>query len=167
MSPNLKYLSSQDGNINERGEINFDKWIEKVKDFCGFVKWVVGVFGTSAHIVRAYSPTWTRAYVWLNCVYEGGVGFGVNSKHMWETKINVLIVCSSCNVSQSPPMYQCKQAWVFWWPFSPPCGGNDKHQKRNNKKTCQVIILEGLDVNWDKGICKDCWTSTWTKYGTW
>jgi hypothetical protein len=57
MSPNLKYLSSQDGNINERGEINFDKWIEKVKDFCGFVKWVVGVFGTSAHIVRAYSPT--------------------------------------------------------------------------------------------------------------
>jgi hypothetical protein len=25
--------------INERGEINFNKRMEKVKDFCGLIKW--------------------------------------------------------------------------------------------------------------------------------
>jgi hypothetical protein len=29
----------------------------------------------------------------------GGVGFGVDSKHLWKAKVNVLIICSSCNVS--------------------------------------------------------------------
>jgi len=66
--------------------------------------------------------------VWLNCADEDGVGFGINSKDLQEIKANALIVCSSCNVSQFPPMYQHKQVQVFWWPFSTPCGGNDKHQ---------------------------------------
>jgi hypothetical protein len=51
-------------------------------------------------------------------------------------------------------MYQCKQMQISWWPFSPPCGGKDKHQKRNNKKTCHVVTLEGLDVNQNKRISK-------------
>jgi hypothetical protein len=29
----------------------------------------------------------------------GGVGFGVDSKHLRKAKVNVLIICSSCNVS--------------------------------------------------------------------
>jgi hypothetical protein len=43
--------------INERAKINFNKWMEKVKDFCGFVRWVVGVFRTNACIVRTYFLT--------------------------------------------------------------------------------------------------------------
>jgi len=84
--------------------------MEKVKDFCGFVRWVVGVFRTNACIVWTYFLTWTRVYVWLNCADEDGVGFGINSKDLQEIKANALIVCSSCNVSQFPPMYQHKQA---------------------------------------------------------
>jgi hypothetical protein len=51
---------------------------------------VIGVLGTNAR---------------HNCVYGGGVGFRVNSKHLQKVKMNVLIVCSFYNVSQSPPMY--------------------------------------------------------------
>jgi hypothetical protein len=25
--------------INERRDINFNKWVEKAKDSCGFIKW--------------------------------------------------------------------------------------------------------------------------------
>jgi hypothetical protein len=53
-------------------------------------------------------------------------------------------------------MYQCKQTQISWWPFSPPHGREDKHQNWNNKKTCHVAILEGLDMNQNKGICKVC-----------
>jgi hypothetical protein len=31
-------------------------------------------------------------------------------------------------------MYRRKRMGVFWRPFSPPCGGKDKHQEKNNKK---------------------------------
>jgi len=65
-------------------------------------------------------------------------------------------MCSSYNASQLPPMYQCKQTQISWWPFSPPHGRKDKHQNWNNKKTCHVATLEGLDVNQNKGICKVC-----------
>jgi len=27
---------------------------------------------------------------------------------------------------------------VFWWPFSPPHGRNDKHQKKNDKKNVKL-----------------------------
>jgi hypothetical protein len=27
---------------------------------------------------------------------------------------------------------------VFRWPFSPPCGGKDKHQEGNNKKNAML-----------------------------
>jgi hypothetical protein len=33
-------------------------------------------------------------------------------------------------------------------------------EEMNNKKTCQAKILEGLDINRDKGICKIRWTLT-------
>jgi hypothetical protein len=32
---------------------------------------------------------------------------------------------------------------------------------------CQAKILEGLDINWDKGICKARWTLIWKTYGIW
>jgi hypothetical protein len=35
-------------------------------------------------------------------------------------------------------MYQCKQVRVSWWPFSPPYGRKDKHQKGNNKKNAKL-----------------------------
>jgi hypothetical protein len=81
--------------------------------------------------------------------------------------MDVLIVCSSCDVSQSPPMYHYKQTRISWWPFSPPHGGNDKHQEGNNKKKCQVIILEGSDVNQNKRIFNTCWTLIWRAHGIW
>ncbi len=76
-----------------------------------------------------YSLTWAHAYAWCNRVDGGGVGFGVIFEDLWEANACALIVCSFCNVSQFVTMYRCKWAWVSWWPFSPPCGGNDKHQE--------------------------------------
>ncbi len=35
-------------------------------------------------------------------------------------------------------MYWCKWTQVSWWPFSPPHGGKDKHQKLNTKKHAKV-----------------------------
>jgi hypothetical protein len=43
---------------------------------------------------------------------EGGVGFGAISKDLWEANAYALIVCYSCNVSQSLTMYQRKRACV-------------------------------------------------------
>ncbi len=81
--------------------------------------------------------------------------------------MDVLIVCFSYDVSQSSPMYHYKRTQIFWWPFSPPHGGKDKQQERNNKKTCQVAILEISDVNQNKRICNMCWTLSWRSYGIW
>jgi hypothetical protein len=64
-------------------------------------------------------------------------------------------------------MYWRKQVQDSWWPFSPPCGRKDKHQETNNKKTCQVTISEGSNVNYDKGICKARWTLIRKTYGIW
>jgi hypothetical protein len=71
----------------------------------------------------------------------------MDSKHLQEVKVNALIVCSSCNVFESPPMNCRKQGRISWWPFSLPYEGKDKHQEGNNKKTCQAIIWKGLDGN--------------------
>ncbi len=60
---------------------------------------VVGVFGTNARIVQAYSLTWIRAHAWHDHVNGGGVGSKINFKHLREAKVNALIVCFSCNVS--------------------------------------------------------------------
>jgi hypothetical protein len=73
---------------------------------------VASVFGISVHTVQTYSPTWGRARVWCNCVDGGGVGFGIDFKHLRKVKANVLIMFSSCKTSQSSPMYQRKQTWV-------------------------------------------------------
>ncbi len=53
----------------------------------------------NACIAQAYSPTWTKAHAWRNHANGSGVGFEVNSKQLQESNMNVLIVCSSCNVS--------------------------------------------------------------------
>jgi hypothetical protein len=66
---------------------------------------VACVLEANAHIVWMYSLTWARAYVRCNHVDGGGVGSKVDSKHLWEAKMNALIVCSSYNVSKWPPMY--------------------------------------------------------------
>jgi hypothetical protein len=123
---------------------------------------VASVFGANAHTIRTYSFTWAKVYVRHNHVDGGGVGSGVDSKRLWEVRINVLIMCSSCNASQLPPMYWCKQIQVSWWLFSPPRGGKDKLQKK-----CHVATLEGSDANWDKGICKAHWMSIRNAYGIW
>jgi hypothetical protein len=65
----------------------------------------IGVLGVSAHIAQVYSLTWARACVQHNHANGSGVGFRVDSKHLQEAKACALIVCSSCNISQLPPMY--------------------------------------------------------------
>jgi hypothetical protein len=121
----------------------------------------------NAHIVRAYSPTWTSAHAWQNRVNGGGVRSSAIFKDLWEVNTYALIVCSSCNVSQSLAMYQRKWVCIFWWPFSPPCGGNDKHQEWKSKNACQVVMLDGSTTNWAKGMHKARWTLTWKTYGMW
>ncbi len=101
-----------------------------------------------------HSPTWTMVYPWCNHADGGGVGFKINSKCLWEAKTNVVIMCSFYNASQLPCMYWRKWTRVSWWVFSPSYGGKNKHQKGNNKKTCQTVISKRSNVNQDKGICK-------------
>ncbi len=115
---------------------------------------VASVLRINALITWTYSYTWTRACVWCKHANGGGTGSRVNSKHLWKVKANALIVCFSYNASQLPPMYRRKQVGVSWQPFSPPHGGKDKHQEKNNKKTCHVATSKRLDANWNKGICK-------------
>jgi hypothetical protein len=92
------------------------------------VERAVGVLGANAHIVQTYSPTWASAHVWNNHVNGSGVRSNAISKDLWEANACALIVCSSCNVSQSPTMYQHKQVGIFWW-FLLPHGENDKHHE--------------------------------------
>jgi len=126
----------------------------------------LGVFGVNACNVQAYSPIWTRVCVWCNHVNGSGVGFVIKSKHLQKVKANVLIMCSSYNVSQSPPMYWHKQMQVFWWPFSPPGGGKDKHQEKKTKKMPNCNIRK-IKCNQNKRICKARWTSIRRAYGIW
>ncbi len=71
---------------------------------------VVGVLWANVRIDRTYSPTWANARVWHNCANGGGIGSGAIVKDLWEANACVLIVYSSCNVSQSSAMYRHK--WV-------------------------------------------------------
>jgi hypothetical protein len=41
----------------------------------------------------------SMARVWHNHDDGSGVGFKVDSKHLLEAKVNVLIMCSSCKIS--------------------------------------------------------------------
>ncbi len=43
-------------------------------------------FEAKARLVQAYSFTWTRAHTQHNHVDGGGVGFGIDSKHLQEAK---------------------------------------------------------------------------------
>jgi hypothetical protein len=76
-------------------------------------------------------------------------------------------MCSSCNVSQSPTMYQRKHVRVSWWPFSPPHGSNDKQQEWKSKNACQVVMSNGSMTNQAKGMRKTHKTSTWKTCGMW
>jgi hypothetical protein len=67
---------------------------------------------------------------------------------------NVLIMCSSCNVSQLTPCIEASKRKYLGGLFHHPVEERTNTKKRNNKKTCQATILEGLDVNRNKGICK-------------
>jgi hypothetical protein len=71
-----------------------------------------------------------------NCTNGGGGRSTTISEDFREAKTLAQIMCSSCNVSQSPIMYQWKWAQVSWWPFSPPCEEKDKQQEKKNKNAC-------------------------------
>jgi hypothetical protein len=65
---------------------------------------------------------------------------------MWKIKTSVLILCSSYNASQSPPMYRCKWVRFSWWHFSSPYGRKDitkKHAKLQNQKDRMLIEVKG------------------------
>jgi hypothetical protein len=128
---------------------------------------VTRVLGANAHIVQTYSPTWASAHVRHNHADGGGIGFNAIFEDLWEANACVLIVCSSCNVSQSPTMYQCKWVCILWWPFSLPHGRNDKHQKWKSKNACQVVMLDGSTTDWVKRIRKTHWTLTQRGCGMW
>jgi hypothetical protein len=63
----------------------------------------VRVLTSNACTTQTYSPTWANARAQHNCV--DGIGFGAIFEDFWEANAYALIVCSSCNVSQSPTMY--------------------------------------------------------------
>jgi hypothetical protein len=53
------------------------------------------VLEASAHTTQTNSFTWAKTHAHHNHVDGGGVGFGVNSKHLQvQVKANVLIMCS-------------------------------------------------------------------------
>ncbi len=139
--------------------------MEKVKIPMVSSNGVTCVFGISACIVRMYSLTWAKAYVWCNSADGGGVGFRINSKRLRKTKTIALIMCLSCNVSKSPNVLMHMNANFLVVFLTTSC--RKGQTPRSNKKICQTTILEGLDVNWDKGICKVHYTSTWRAYGIW
>ncbi len=118
---------------------------------------VAGVLEARACTIQMYSLTchgqgFVHNVILLMEVGGSGVGSRIDSKHLRKAKVCALIMCSSCNVSQLPPMYWRKPTQVFWWPLSPPHVKKDKHQKRNNKKTCKATISKGSDVNQHKEI---------------
>jgi len=125
------------------------------------------VLGANAHIVQTYSPTWANAHVRHYHADGGGIRSGAIFEDLWEANACVLILCSSCNVSQSPTMYQCKWVCVSWWPFSPPRGRNDRHQEWKSKNACQVVMLDGSSTNWTKRMRKTHWTLTRRGCGMW
>jgi hypothetical protein len=84
---------------------------------------VVKVLGANVCTVRTYSLTWVSACAWRNYANGGGIRSGAIVEDLWEANACALIVYSSYNVSQSPPMYQRKWIHISWWPFSPPHGG--------------------------------------------
>jgi len=43
---------------------------------------------------------------------------------------------------------------ISWYPFSPPHGENDKHQKWKSKNACHVVMLDGSTTNELKGCAK-------------
>ncbi len=96
----LKWKSStKGGKSNSIG--GWKRWRILVVSLDG----VASVFGANAHIAWTYSPTWAKACVRFNHADKGGVGSKNDSKHLQEVGVNALIVCSSYNASQLPPMY--------------------------------------------------------------
>ncbi len=80
-------------------------------------------------------------------------------------KASVLIVCSSCNVSQSLPMYECKQTQVSWLPFSWVERTNIKNGI--TKKCAKLQYWKDRMLIENKRIYKTWWTSIWRTYGIW
>jgi hypothetical protein len=68
------------------------------------------------------------------------------SKKNWEIKARTLIMCFSYKVSQLLAMYQLKQMWFSWWPFSSLCKWKRKHQKRKNKNACCTSTQKGYKI---------------------
>jgi len=66
---------------------------------------VASVFGANVCIAQTYSPTWTKACAQHNHANGGGVGSKNDSNNLQEIVVSALIVCSSYNASQLPPMY--------------------------------------------------------------
>lgn len=62
----------------------------------------------NAHTIQTYSPTWTSACAWHNLAHGSGIEFGAIFEDLWEANACAIIVCSSCNVSQSFTMQWCK-----------------------------------------------------------
>jgi hypothetical protein len=66
------------------------------------------MFRTNARNVLTYYSTCANAYVWHHHANGGGEGSKAISKNLWEVRTWVLIMFSSCNVSQLLIVYWYK-----------------------------------------------------------
>jgi hypothetical protein len=140
--------------VDKRGEVNLSQWMKMVKGHNGFNWWDHKSVGANAYISQTYSPTWASARVWCNRVDGGGIGSSAIFEDLWEANACVLMYIPLV-MSPSPlPCTLQKWAWVFWWPFSSPCDGNDKHKEWKSKNACQALMLDGLMAKWIKGCVK-------------
>jgi hypothetical protein len=91
--------------VDKRGEVNFNQWMKMAKGCNGLTWWGHNSARANACTDQAYSSTWASAHVRHNRVDGGGIGFGAIFEDIWEINDCALIICSSCNVSQSFTMY--------------------------------------------------------------
>jgi hypothetical protein len=119
------------------------------------------------HALFEHTFPHVQVHVWHGHVDGGGEGFQVIFKDLLEVRTLTLIMCSSCNVSQSFVMYWWRWVWIFWWPFLSPHGTKYQHQKRKNKNACQVAMSNELMAIQVNGIGKACWTLARKAYEIW
>jgi hypothetical protein len=124
--------------INEKGKSTSVSGWKRQRTLVNLSNGAANVLKTSAHTTWVYSPTWTKTCTLCSHVDEGEIGFGIDFKHLQKTKTSARIVCFSCNVFKSSPMYQHKQTRISCSPFSPP------HERK--KKTIKNITLN-LSLN--------------------
>jgi hypothetical protein len=113
--------------VDKRGEVNLNQWMNMVKGRNGLNWWGhMSVKNQCAHSLNIL-PYMNNCSCVTHHVDGSGIKFGAMFENLWEANACVLIVCSFCNVSQSPAVYRHKWACVSWLLFSPPSGKSDKH----------------------------------------